>query len=160
LRKAFILGDGDNILVTIWKKSTLVVNTNLKAHISLIKYKQLFQFIQAKIRNVLELFATEYVGKYFDNSGGWFSVNKTLFITQVLGRKSRTFGEINHSSPWNISLKLISRIKISWTILRTKFSSLGNSRWHKTRKFMIHLYLNYFLAHLHIIHINSSRFAF
>ena len=68
LRKAFILvtGDGDKILVTIWKKSTLVVNTNLKAHISLIKYKQLFQFIQAKIRNVLELFAIEHTDKDFD----------------------------------------------------------------------------------------------
>ena len=109
MRKAFILGDGDNILVTIWKKSTLVVNTNLKAHISLIKYKQLFQFIQAKIRNVLELFATEYVGKYFDNSGGWFSVNKTLlkYLVESLGHLGRLIIHLLEisASNWFLELK-------------------------------------------------------
>ena len=99
----------------------------------------------------------------FSGAQAWFSADRTLLISQVLGRKSRTFGEINHENhdcPSKTRLELISRIKISWTILRTKFSSLGNSRWHKTRKFMIHSYLNYFLVHLHIILINSFRFGF
>ena len=99
----------------------------------------------------------------FSGAQAWFSADRTLLISQVLGRKSRTFGEINHENhdcPSKTRLELISRIKISWTILRTKFSSLGNSRWHKTRKFMIHSYLNYFLVHSHIILINSFRFGF
>ena len=133
----------------------------MKAHLSLIKYKQLFQFIQAKIRNVLELLSIGHGNTgWLDWWIGSFSTYGTLFLTQVLCRNARTFGEINHWCPWKVRLELISRIKISWTILRTKFSNLGNSRWHKTRKFMIHSFLNYFLDHLHITLFNSFRFAF